>query len=162
MGVHYHMEHIKAEDELQLVTFRLASEEYGLPITKVQEINRLLPVTKLPQTPSFMEGIINLRGRIIPVIDLRKRFQLSITEHDDDTRIVVVEMNGQTVGVTVDAVKEVVRLSTANIETPPASIAVDSRFINGVGKTDDRLIILLDIDQVLTAQEEVAVKQMND
>ena len=103
------MEHIKAEQELQLVTFRLANEEYGLPITKVQEINRLVPVTKLPQTPSFMEGIINLRGRIIPVIDLRKRFQMAITAHDDDTRIIIVEINGQIVGVTVDAVMEVVQ-----------------------------------------------------
>ncbi len=156
------MEDIKLENELQLVTFKLASEEYGLPITKVQEINRLLPITKLPQTPSFMEGIINLRGRIIPVIDLRKRFQLPITEHNDDTRIIVVEINGQTVGVTVDAVTEVVRLSAADVEDPPASIAVDSRYINGVGKIDDRLIILLDSNQVLTAQEEFAVKQLND
>jgi purine-binding chemotaxis protein CheW len=156
------MEHIKAEDELQLVTFRLASEEYGLPITKVQEINRLLPVTKLPQTPSFMEGIINLRGRIIPVIDLRKRFRLPITDHNDDTRIIVVEISGQTVGVTVDAVTEVVRLNTADVEAPPASTVVESRYINGVGKIHDRLIILLDIDQVLTTQEEIAVKQFND
>ncbi|MCC5467488.1 chemotaxis protein CheW [Pelosinus baikalensis] len=156
------MEDIKVEDELQLVTFKLASEEYGLPITKVQEINRLLPITKLPQTPSFMEGIINLRGRIIPVIDLRKRFQLPVTEHNDDTRIIVVEINGQTVGVTVDAVTEVVRLSAADVEDPPASIAVDSRYINGVGKIDDRLIILLDSNQVLTAQEEIAVKQLNE
>ncbi len=156
------MEHIKAEDELQLVTFRLASEEYGLPITKVQEINRLLPVTKLPQTPSFMEGIINLRGRIIPVIDLRKRFRLPITDHNDDTRIIVVEISGQTVGVTVDEVTEVVRLSMADVEAPPASTVVESRYINGVGKINDRLIILLDIDQVLTAQEEIAVKQFND
>jgi purine-binding chemotaxis protein CheW len=156
------MEHVKAEDELQLVTFRLASEEYGLPITKVQEINRLLPVTILPQTPSFMEGIINLRGRIIPVIDLRKRFNLPITDHNDDTRIIVVEINGQTVGVTVDAVTEVVRLSTADVEAPPASTIVDCQYINGVGKMNGRLIILLDIDQVLTAQEEIAVKQLND
>jgi purine-binding chemotaxis protein CheW len=162
MEVDCHMEQIRAEDELQLVTFRLANEEYGLPITKVQEINRLLPITKLPQTPSFMEGIINLRGRIIPVIDLRKRFQLPITEHNDDTRIVVVEINGQTVGVTVDAVTEVVRLSTTDVEAPPVSIVVDSRYIDGVGKIDDRLIILLDINQVLTAQEEIAVQQLND
>lgn len=148
-------------NELQLVTFRLASEEYGLPITKVQEINRLVPITKLPQTPSFMEGIINLRGRIIPVIDLRKRFQLAVSEHTDDTRIIIVEINGQIVGVTVDAVTEVVRLESSGVEPPPSSFALDSRYINGVGKLDGRLIILLDIDQVLTEQEELAVKQMN-
>ena len=155
------MEHAKAEQELQLVTFRLANEEYGLPITKVQEINRLVPVTKLPQTPSFMEGIINLRGRIIPVIDLRKRFAMAVTAHDDDTRIIIVEINGQILGVTVDAVTEVVRLSTSNIEPPPATVAVDLQYIDGVGKMDERLIILLNIDKVLTDQEERTVKQIS-
>ena len=156
-----HMEHTKAEQELQLVTFRLANEEYGLPITKVQEIIRLVPVTKLPQTPSFMEGIINLRGRIIPVIDLRKKFGMMITAHDDDTRIIIVEIQGETVGVTVDAVKEVVRLDTANIEPPPTNVAVDSVYIDGVGKINDRLIILLDLDKVLTPQEQETVKEIS-
>lgn len=156
-----HMEHTKAEQELQLVTFRLANEEYGLPITKVREINRLVPVTKLPQTPSFMEGIINLRGLIIPVIDLRKRFEMSVAAHDDDTRIIIVDISGQIVGVTVDAVTEVARLNTANIEPSPATVAVNSQYIEGVGKIDDRLIILLDIDKVLTNQEELAVKQIS-
>ena len=155
------MEHTKAEQELQLVTFRLANEEYGLPITKVREINRLVPVTKLPQTPSFMEGIINLRGRIIPVIDLRKRFNMPITDHDDDTRIIIVEISGQIVGVTVDAVTEVVRLNTANIEPSPATVTVDSQYIEGVGKIDDRLIILLDIDKVLTNKEEIAIQHIS-
>jgi len=155
------MEHEKSEQELQLVTFRLASEEYGLPITKVQEINRLVPVTKLPQTPNFLEGIINLRGRIIPVIDLRKRFAMAISDHDDDTRIIIVEIKGQIVGLTVDAVTEVIRINTANIELPPESVAVDSRYIDGVGKIDERLIILLDIDNILTGQEELTVKKIS-
>ena len=77
-------------DELQMVIFRLANEEYALPITKVQEINRLVPITKMPQTPSFLEGIINLRGRIIPVLDMRKRFQLEAAAYNDDTRIIIV------------------------------------------------------------------------
>jgi purine-binding chemotaxis protein CheW len=156
-----HMEHTKAEQELQLVTFRLANEEYGLPITKVQEINRLVPVTKLPQTPIFMEGVISLRGRIIPVIDLRKRFGMAVTAHDEDTRIIIVEINGEIVGVTVDAVMEVVRLDTANIELPPANVAVESQYIDGVGKIDDRLIILLDLNKVLTKQEELTVKEIS-
>ena len=155
------MQDTTAGQELQLVTFRLANEEYGLPITKVKEINRLVPVTKLPQTPSFMEGIINLRGCIIPVIDLRKRFKMPITAHDDDTRIIIVEVNGQTVGVTVDAVTEVVRLSTTQIEPPPATVAVVSQYIDGVGKIGDRLIILLQIDKVLTEQEERTIKQVS-
>ena len=90
--------------DVQLVIFKLANEDYGLPIQKVQEINRIVPVTRLPQTPDFMEGIINLRGRVIPVVDLRKRFGLTAKPHEDDTRIMIVDIGGQTVGISVDPV----------------------------------------------------------
>lgn len=155
------VENIKDVHELQLVVFRLAREEYGLPITRVQEINRLAPITKLPQTPSFMEGIINLRNRIIPVIDLRKRFQLEVTEHTDNTRIIIVEVNGQTIGVIVDAVNEVVRLEQEQIEPPPPSFVLDAQYIHGVGKVDGRLLILLNINAVLSSQEEIELKEFN-
>jgi len=154
------MDDIQAAQELQLVIFRLAKEEYGLPITKVQEINRLVPITKLPQTPSFMEGIINLRGRIIPVIDLRKRFQITAADQSEDNRIIIVEVNGQTVGIIVDAVTEVIRLPAASVEPPPPAFILDARYIQGVGKIDDRLLILLDIDQILTSQEEIILKEI--
>ncbi len=154
------MDDIQISSELQLVIFRLAQEEYGLPITKVQEINRLVPITKLPQTPDFMEGIINLRGRIIPVIDLRKRFQLTVTDYTEDNRIIIVEVNGQTVGIIVDAVTEVVRLAAASVEPPPPSFIIDAQYIHGVGKLDERLLILLDIDKILTSQEEIVLKQI--
>ncbi|WP_371376336.1 chemotaxis protein CheW [Sporomusa aerivorans] len=150
-----------ADQELQLVIFRLAQEEYGLPITKVQEINRLVPITKLPQTPVFMEGIINLRGRIIPVVDLRKRFGLEVSDYDDDSRIIIVEVNGQTVGIIVDAVAEVVRLSAASVEPPPPTFILDAKYIQGVGKLDGRLLILLEIDQILTSQETIALRQLS-
>ncbi len=148
-------------EELQLVVFRLANEEYGLPITKVQEINRLVPITKLPQTPSFMEGIINLRGRIIPIIDLRKRFGLAASDHTEDNRIIIVEVKGQTVGIIVDAVHEVVRLPQSNIEPPPPAFILDGQYIHGVGKMENRLLILLNIDSILTSQEEIVLKQIN-
>ena len=149
------------DQELQLVVFRLAREEYGLPITKVQEINRLVPITKLPQTPAFMEGIINLRGRIIPVIDLRKRFQLEISSYNDDSRIIIVEVDGQTVGIIVDSVTEVVRLAAISVEPPPPTFILDARYIQGVGKLDDRLLILLEIDRILTSQETITLKQLS-
>lgn len=152
------MEQIQRAQELQLVIFRLGNEEYGLPITKVQEINRLVPITKLPQTPSFMEGVINLRGRIIPVIDLRKRFQLKVTDHSEDTRIIIIDVKGQTVGIMVDGVSEVVRMPGANVEPPPPAFILDAKYIDGVGKLDDRLLILLDIDNILTSQEEIEMK----
>ncbi|HWR08773.1 chemotaxis protein CheW [Sporomusa sp.] len=149
------------DQELQLVVFRLAREEYGLPITKVQEINRLVPITKLPQTPAFMEGIINLRGRIIPVVDLRKRFQLEVSNYNDDSRIIIVEVAGQTVGIIVDSVTEVVRLAAVSVEPPPPTFILDAKYIQGVGKLEDRLLILLEIDQVLTSQEAIALKQLS-
>lgn len=152
------MEQIQRAQELQLVIFRLGNEEYGLPITKVQEINGLVPITKLPQTPSFMEGVINLRGRIIPVIDLRKRFQLKVTDHSEDTRIIIIDVKGQTVGIMVDGVSEVVRMPGANVEPPPPAFILDAKYIDGVGKLDDRLLILLDIDNILTSQEEIEMK----
>lgn len=148
------------QQELQLVVFNLGQEEYGLPITKVQEINRLAPITKLPQAPSFMEGVINLRGRVIPVIDLRKRFQLTIGDYTDDTRVIIVEVSGQTVGIIVDAVTEVIRLSSSSIEPPPPAFILDAQYIHGVGKFDDRLLILLDMDKILSSQEEIALRQM--
>lgn len=154
------MEEFESNEELQLVIFRLNKEEYGLPITKVQEINRLVPITKLPQTPAFVEGIINLRGRIIPIIDLRKRFQLAAKESDDDSRIIIVEVSGQTVGVIVDSVAEVVRILRAEVEPPPPAFILDAKFIEGVGKVEDRLLILLNIDRILTSQEEIQLKQM--
>ncbi|SDF00904.1 chemotaxis protein CheW [Sporolituus thermophilus] len=155
------MDNVQSAPEIQLVIFRLASEEYGLPITKVQEINRLAPITKLPQAAAFMEGIINLRGRIIPVIDLRKRFGLTVTDYTDDTRIVIVEVKGQTVGIIVDAVTEVVRLPASSIEPPPPAFVLDAQYLNGVGKLDNRLLILLDIDKILTSQEEIALRQVS-
>lgn len=150
------------EQEIQLVIFRLATEEYGLPITKVQEINRLVPITKLPQTPSFMEGVINLRGRIIPVIDLRKRFQLTVTEVNEDSRIIIVEVNKQTVGIIVDAVSEVVRMPSSSVEPPPPAFILDAQYIHGVGKLEDRLLILLNIDRILTSQEVIEIKNQLD
>lgn len=154
------MEQVQSMQELQLVIFRLGSEEYGLPITKVQEINRLVPITKLPQTPSFMEGVINLRGRIIPVIDLRKRFQLKVADHGDESRIIIVEVSGQTVGIIVDAVNEVVRMPASSVEPPPPVFILDAQYIYGVGKLEDRLLILLDIDNILTSQESIELNSI--
>lgn len=155
-----HAEAKAADHELQLVIFRLAKEEYGLPITKVQEINRMVPVTKLPKTPSFMEGIINLRGRIIPVIDLRKRFDLAAQDYNEETRILIVEVSGQTVGIVVDAVAEVIRLNKSQVEPPPQKCVLESEHIDGVGKYNDRLIILLNIDNILTSHEDIVLREM--
>ena len=146
-------------DEIQLVVFTLKQAdsicEYGVPITKVQEIIPMANPTKLPQAPDFVEGIINLRGRIIPIIDLKKRFDMGASNITAESRSVVVEVEGQTVGIIVDEVSEVLRLSTDSIESPPTVIGgITSEYLTGVGKLQDRLLILLDMDKIFSDQEK--------
>ncbi|MGI6552553.1 MAG: chemotaxis protein CheW [Clostridia bacterium] len=145
-----------AEAEEQLVVFQLAGETYGIEISAVHEIIRLQSITKVPRTPDFVEGVINLRGKIIPVIDLRKRFQLPLEKETPHTRIIVVEVTGVTVGMIVDSVSEVLRLPAANIEPPPPAISggIDTDYLRGVGKWQEKLIILLDLDRVLNKKEQ--------
>lgn len=146
---------IKQENELlQLVTFAISEEEFGIEILRVQEIIRIMPITKVPNSPPAVEGVINLRGKVIPVIDLRKRFGLEPREHDNQTRIIVIEIHGMIIGFVVDGVSEVLRIKSDTVEAPPAVVAgVDSEYIKGVGKLDDRLLILLDLDKLFSCDE---------
>ena len=140
---------------LQLVGFQLGNEEYGIDILKVQEINRVTEITKIPQSPEYVEGVINLRGNIIPIIDLRKRFQMPEREHDKQTRIVVGEIDDRTVGFIVDAVSEVIRLPANTVEPPPEIVSGEkAQYIKGVGKLEGRLLMLLDINKILTGSEK--------
>jgi purine-binding chemotaxis protein CheW len=137
-------------DLLQLVSFKIGAEEFGVDILKVQEINKMTSITKVPNAPDFVEGVINLRGRVIPIIDLRTRLGLEKIEHTKDTRIIVVELDGKTVGFIVDAVNEVLRIPAGITEKPPELVAgIESDYITAVGKLEDRLLILLDLDKVL-------------
>lgn len=141
--------------ENQLVVFELANERYGVNITTVESIIKLQTITAVPQAPQFVKGVTNLRGVVLPVIDLRQRFGLPQTESTKDTRIVVVEMDGGTVGMIVDAVAEVLRVPDEAIEPPsPLVVTVDSTFIAGIAKLNEQLVIMLDLDKVLTAQEQ--------
>lgn len=146
-------------EEVQLVVFKLKQDgvvcEYGVPITSVQEIIPIAEPTRLPQTPDFVEGIINLRGKIIPIIDLKKRFNMGSSSVSNDTRSVVVEVEGKTVGIIVDEVSEVMRLSLDSIEAPPAVVGgIAADYITGVGKLDNRLLILLDMNSILNDGEK--------
>ena len=139
---------------IQLVTFKIAEEEFGVDILKVQEIIRMMPITKVPNAPAFVEGVINLRGKVIPVIDMRKRFGMVATAHDSHTRIKVMDLQGQIVGFVVDAVCEVLRIKESTVEPPPAVVAgIGSEYMRGVGKLEDRLLILLDLDKLLSETE---------
>jgi purine-binding chemotaxis protein CheW len=149
--------------EIQLVVFRLGDEEYGVPITQVQEIIHFSKPTRVPKSPPFIEGVINLRGRVIPVIDLKKRFEVEAAQYTEEARIVVVEIHGHTVGLIVSEVSEVLRLPQACIEPPPAVIAgITANYLQGVGKLEDRLLILLDLNKILTAEEENQLVQSGE
>lgn len=147
-----------SKELLQLVTFRLGNEEFSLDILRVQEIIRHMDLTRVPRTPDFVDGVINLRGRVIPVLDLRKRFGLPSDERTNETRIIVVDVDNKTVGLKVDAVSEVLRLPADTVEPAPAIVTgAESDYIKGVGKLDGRLLILLDVEKILTKTERDAL-----
>lgn len=146
-------------DHLQLVSFEIGGEEYAIPIQAVQEINRMMPMTRVPHSSADVEGVINLRGRIIPVIDLRRRFGLQHSAGDVESRIVVVEVgeDKRVIGFTVDRVHEVIRLDASRVDPPPTlGKTVDCDMILGIGKLEDRYLILLDLGR-LFAHEDVAL-----
>ena len=136
-------------DLIQLVSFKLGEEEFGIDILKVQEINRMVEITKVPQAPHFCEGVINLRGKVIPVIDLRLKFEMEAKERDKDSRIVVCDVNGVVIGMIVDAVEEVLRIPGSTVEPAPDIVtSINSDYIRGVAKLEGRLLILLDISRI--------------
>ena len=152
----------RQDDELiQLVTFSIGEEEFGVDILKVQEIIRTMEITKVPRAQAFVEGVINLRGKVIPIIDLRRRFGLVSKTHDKHTRIIVIEISNMIVGFVVDSVSEVLRIPSGTVEPPPPVVAgLDSEYISGVGKLQDRLLILLDLDKLLSSEDIEALSQL--
>ena len=149
------------DDLLQLVTFSTGDEEFGVDILRVQEIIRTMAITKVPKAPEFVEGVINLRGKVIPIIDLRRRFGLQSKAHDKHTRIIVIEINTMIVGFVVDSVSEVLRIPASTVEPPPPVVAgLESEYISGVGKLEDRLLILLDLDRLLSRADIEALGQI--
>jgi purine-binding chemotaxis protein CheW len=147
-----------AKQERQLVIFDLAAEAYGVDIGTVREIIRVQEITHVPNAPDFVEGVINLRGKVIPVVDLRKRFGLATGEQTAESRIVVVDIAGEDIGVMVDAVAEVLRITGDSVEAASSIITTaDSYYILGIAKLGERLIILLDLDKVLSQEEKLAL-----
>jgi len=137
---------VSSDRTLQLVTFRIGNEEFGIDIQKVQEINRMIEITKIPNTPTHVEGVVNLRGKIIPIISLRTKLGFGEAERDKATRIMVVEIDGNVLGFIVDSVSEVLRIHDAKIEpTPSITGGPDANYIDGVINLGDRLLILLNL-----------------
>ena len=152
-----------AEREGKYLTFTLAEEEYGIGILKIKEIIGMLPITSVPQTPDFVKGVINLRGKVIPVIDLRLRFGIGEIDYTERTCIIVVEIAGQAgtvlIGIVVDSVSEVLNVKGDDIEDTPAfGTKLDTEYILGMAKMEGGVKILLDIDQVLSNEEISALE----
>lgn len=140
----------QSENTFHLVTFQLGQEEYGIEIASVQEIIRATDITPVPGAPAHVRGVINLRGKIIPVVDLRTRFALPQMQADESQRIVVVELKDKRIGMLVDAVSQVIRIPAGIVEEmPEEAVNVAENFIKGVGKLDNRLIIILDLNKSL-------------
>ena len=139
---------------IQQVTFKIDKELYGIDIHQVQEIIMMQEITQIPHAYEFVEGVLNLRGNVIPVVDLRKRLNFETVEYGRNTRIIVVNVEGKIIGIVVDKVKEVMELSTEAIEPPPAMLSgIGREYLKGVGKKNDKMIILLDVNKIFDTEE---------
>ncbi|MDH3975011.1 MAG: chemotaxis protein CheW [Deltaproteobacteria bacterium] len=151
----------KVIDGGKFLTFQLQDEEYGLEILKVREIIGIMDITTVPQTPDYVKGVINLRGQVIPVIDLRLKFGLKESEYGKRTCIIVVDVNGVMMGIVVDTVSEVMDIETVDIEaTPSFGTTLNTDYILGMGKVKGKVKILLDISKVLTSEELVMMEEL--
>lgn len=153
----------KSGDELQLVVFNIGKEEFGVEITRVQEIIRMTNITRIPQASDYIRGIINLRGRIIVVLNLNVIMGMETKEQDENTRIIVANIDETVMGFIVDSVSEVIRLPEKNVEPALAVIAskIGTEYVMGVGKMEDRLLILLDLDRILGGNLLLSVQKIS-
>jgi len=145
----------------QFISFSVGPEEYGLELMRVKEVIRVREITWLPRAPSFVKGIINLRGDVIPIIDLRDKFGLETREHTAQTRVIVVEVEGRLMGMVVDAASQVVRIPADQLDPPPVLGGFSQEFITGVGKIGEKLVILLNPDAILSADEKTALSSID-
>ncbi|MBP1991316.1 chemotaxis protein CheW [Paenibacillus eucommiae] len=142
-------------EEKKVIVFALGSEEYGVEVEKVRTIERMQPLTRVPKTPAFIQGVINLRGIVIPIIDLRSRFGLERAEYNENTRIIIVSAGDYEVGLIVDAANDVIDIDTDNIDLPPEIVGgIKAKYLEGIARVgDNRLLVLLNLEQVLNKSE---------
>jgi len=150
--------------ELKVIVFALGAEEYGVEVEKVKTIERMQPMTRVPKTPAFIKGVINLRGVVTPVIDLRGRFGLEETEYTDNTRIIIVAVGDLEVGLIVDSANDVIDVDEDHIEEPPEVVGgIKAKYLRGIAKTgDDRLLVMLNLSEVLNKNEIIQLEQIGE
>jgi len=145
----------------QYVIFKLDKEEYAIDINNVNEISEYVECTKVPNAPSFINGIINYRGNVVPVVNLREKFELPFSEVSENTRIIIFVMKGKQIGILVDDASQVITINDKNIEEAPSIIVnTEEKFISGIGKVDNRMIIILDMENLQNEEEKNAVDRM--
>lgn len=150
-------------EELKLVVFTLGKEEYGVQVDRVRTIERMQPITRVPKTPKFVKGVINLRGVVIPIIDLRERFGLEVAEYTDDTRIIIVRQESVEVGLIVDSANDVVDIEDGHIEEPPEIVGgIRAKYLDGIAKLENRLLVLLNLEEVLNKEEIIQLEQVGE
>ncbi len=144
--------------ELQIVGFMLGDEEYGVDILSVTEILKLTKITRVPKSSEFVKGVINLRGNVIPILNIRKKFKNEEAPDDDNTRIIIITVDENKFGIIVDKVTEVIRIRESDVEEPNLIDSVEKKYVDGVGKYNGRLLILLKLDQILTIVDQEDIK----
>lgn len=151
-------------EDIKVIVFKLGDEEYGIEVDKVQTIERMLPITRVPKTYTFVKGVINLRGVVIPIIDLRGRFNLPMVEYNENTRIIIVAVNDLEVGFIVDSANDVIDLNTDKIENPPEVVGgIKAKYLQGVAKiNEERLLIMLNLSEVLNKTEIIQLESIEE
>ena len=158
---HKEEEGVKKAGGGKFLTFFLGGEEYGIEILSVQEIIGMMPITSVPGTPDYICGIINLRGKVIPVVDIRKKFGMDSKESDSETCIIVVNIQGVEAGAVVDRVSEVLHIADEDIAPPPSfGKGIEIDFIKGIGKSQSKVKILLDIDRIISSDQILQMQRV--
>ena len=154
---------VSAAETDQMISFSIGEEDYGVDIQEVKEVIRIREITQLPKAPTFVKGVINLRGDVIPIIDLREKFGLEQQDYTDVTRVIVVEVDGKSIGMVVDRVSNVIKIPQDEIEPPPPLVGdLSGEYLRGIGKLGEKLIVLISIDKILTTDEKIELKKMEE
>ena len=154
---------VDVENSINLVTFKLGNNEYAIDIMQAKEIIKMEKITLIPNAPDYVEGVINLRGNIIPIVDLKKRFNLDENEGEKNTGIIIVKIDDVDMGIIIDAISKVVSIATSNIQPPPPMLSgIGQKYIKGVAKLEDKLLVVLDLEKLIVGDDDDTEENIED